>query len=628
MNTLHNVGKQVSSFELYDQLDPITGIALVVDNEDAYFAGYETGTVLDVYCPYGTQEMANTLLSQLRGQVYAGFRAENAILSPAAELGDWVTVNGGTYMLAYRSVTFGPGHMSEIAAPGESTQEHEYGWPSPETRKFDYELNKTRSMISKTNDEIMLAIYGEDGKGGLSGQMSTIRLALGNVSSKVQGLDGAYSQIDQKVNNLSFKVVGVDGKETSVKLSDGKIDLQGLVTISSLGAGGTTEIDAGRIKTGYISAERINVDDLRVQTIWGDAIRKAIVCESQNIHIGGSEGVEFSNVNIRGGAICFRKWHSTGGLDIDPLLSQIKPVAKEAGSVGTSALPFGSVHCKVLYLDGTLFSPSTLNKLQYDANISAELNSLKRFVPAAAVGYSLGSSDKPWEEARVTRLYVNGVQTREDRVTQGTANYVELNSDKQFVPSSSLGYSLGSDSRPWADGYFTKLHVGTSEVSPSKLTNGAAVYVELNGSKAFVPGGATGYSLGSAALPWAEARVSKLYIGTAEVKAVPSRIGYSATIYADMKAGKDFTPSGTGYSLGSSSMAWDNCYLGSGTIKIGANALASGTKIGFYGAAPVARQTLSTTSKNMGYTSVTSSNYLIVLSNIVGILKKMGLIAA
>ena len=55
--------------------------------------------------------------------------------------------------------------------------------------------------------------------------------------------------------------------------------------------------------------------------------------------------------------------------------------------------------------------------------------------------------------------------------------------------------------------------------------------------------------------------------------------------------------------------------------------VASGSTIGFYGTAPIVRQTISLASNNMGYTSVTSENYLFAINNIIGILKvKYGII--
>lgn len=77
--------------------------------------------------------------------------------------------------------------------------------------------------------------------------------------------------------------------------------------------------------------------------------------------------------------------------------------------------------------------------------------------------------------------------------------------------------------------------------------------------------------------------------------------------------------------LGTSSYYWHYAYIGSNTVSIGSS---STSKLGFFGTSPIARQTLSTSSNNMNYSSATSSNYLTVLNNLVGILKnKYGLIA-
>lgn len=51
----------------------------------------------------------------------------------------------------------------------------------------------------------------------------------------------------------------------SVSIDASKIDLTGYVTINSLKAGGTTQIDGGRITTGTVAAARIDVDNLYVK---------------------------------------------------------------------------------------------------------------------------------------------------------------------------------------------------------------------------------------------------------------------------------------------------------------------------------------------------------------------------
>ena len=51
----------------------------------------------------------------------------------------------------------------------------------------------------------------------------------------------------------------------SVSIDASKIDLTGYVTVNSLKAGGTTQIDGGRITTGKVAAARIDVDNLYVK---------------------------------------------------------------------------------------------------------------------------------------------------------------------------------------------------------------------------------------------------------------------------------------------------------------------------------------------------------------------------
>ena len=68
---------------------------------------------------------------------------------------------------------------------------------------------------------------------------------------------------------------------------------------------------------------------------------------------------------------------------------------------------------------------------------------------------------------------------------------------------------------------------------------------------------------------------------------------------------------------------WHYAYLGSVQVKIGSG---TSSKIGFFAGTPIARQTLSTYSQNMGYSAATSSNYLKILNNLVGILVKYGMI--
>ena len=81
MNGKHYIGKRVSHIEKYDETAPISGIALLVDDNNEFLAGDQSGFVLDIECPYGTQEMANDILAKLQGQTYKGDRKSTRLNS-------------------------------------------------------------------------------------------------------------------------------------------------------------------------------------------------------------------------------------------------------------------------------------------------------------------------------------------------------------------------------------------------------------------------------------------------------------------------------------------------------------------------------------------------------------------
>lgn len=261
MDNKHFVGKRVSSLETYNAIGPITGVALVVDENNEYQAGNDSGYVMEIECPYGTQAMADALLASLSGNIYRGYRADAAELALEAELGDGITVGGVYSMLAYRSVGFGPGHMSEIVAPGENELEHEYSYKSQAERQIERKIATTRSMITKTAEDIRLEVSKE-----LEGLSSSIDIKLDGITSTVSdSVKNLQSQIDQKVGSVSLSVSNGTSSSTITLTVDGvqvaskKIQFTGDVVFASDLTDGETTISGDNILTGSISAERIKL---------------------------------------------------------------------------------------------------------------------------------------------------------------------------------------------------------------------------------------------------------------------------------------------------------------------------------------------------------------------------------
>lgn len=237
MNGSVYVGKKALSLTEYEKTAPISGVILWVDDDNCYEAGDETGTVIEQDCPYASQEMANSLLATLQGYSYQGLEASGAKVSPIAELGDGLTVDGLYTQLAYQNIRFSTGEVMDVAAPGSDETLHEYKTDGQTTKRFTHQIAETRSLISKTSEEIRLEVSD------LGDQVSSISTKLDSITLTVQ--NGSTS------SSISMSVGGV-------VVSSQNIQMNGLVTFTGL-ANGTTTIDGACIKTGTIDADRLNL---------------------------------------------------------------------------------------------------------------------------------------------------------------------------------------------------------------------------------------------------------------------------------------------------------------------------------------------------------------------------------
>lgn len=274
------VGTKAGGLETSPQFEPISKIILLVDNENYFEAGNDTGRTLEITCPYGTQAMANNLLSSLGGYAYQPATASDALIDPAAELGDAVTVGGVYTVLAQMDTTFDSLMTADIGAPGQEEIESEYPYVSQQQSETNRQIAETRSEIKKTSTEIQLSVESQINDlsasidiqldsitstiQGQGGQISQINQTLTSINSTIQGLDGAISEIDQKVDNIRISVSNGSTSSTitltvdGVTVSSQNITMSGLVTYTGLSSG-TTTIDGACIKTGTIDADRLNL---------------------------------------------------------------------------------------------------------------------------------------------------------------------------------------------------------------------------------------------------------------------------------------------------------------------------------------------------------------------------------
>lgn len=135
-----NLNDNAAGLEFSPAFAAYTGVRLWYDDENAYFAGDETGRVMEADCPWATQEMANKMLRTISGFVYQPWEATDALLDPAAELGDGAAVGGIYGPLASITTTFDALCASDIGAPEDEEVDHEYPYLSKTRRELDRKL--------------------------------------------------------------------------------------------------------------------------------------------------------------------------------------------------------------------------------------------------------------------------------------------------------------------------------------------------------------------------------------------------------------------------------------------------------------------------------------------------------
>lgn len=148
------VNRRAQSLNVSPQFEPFSKVVINIDDNTQVSAGDDTGRVLEIDNPQGTQAMANKLLQKIRGYQYQPYTAEGALLDPAAEIGDGVSIKdtyGGIYN---KTVKFSNLMSADISAPADEEIDHEYKYESPAEKKIRREMGDVRATLLVQSNEI------------------------------------------------------------------------------------------------------------------------------------------------------------------------------------------------------------------------------------------------------------------------------------------------------------------------------------------------------------------------------------------------------------------------------------------------------------------------------------------
>ena len=229
-----------------------SGVRFLVDNEQEIFAGDETGYVYEIACPFATQAAADRLLTKMQGFIYRPFAAEAAVLNPACELGDTLSVpdgSGGSFLtgLFSSNLVFDSLCAASVSAPEDEELDHEYPYIPASERSFTRRLQNVQSELT---------------------------LQAQQIAAKVSRTGGDPSSFGWYLDADKFQLIS-NGNVVMLVNADG-LSVDGIINATSGEIGGCT-IEDGVLKVYNANIENLNaskIDDYAVvsRTIAGSAV--------------------------------------------------------------------------------------------------------------------------------------------------------------------------------------------------------------------------------------------------------------------------------------------------------------------------------------------------------------------
>ena len=507
---------------------------IVNTGDDTYVeAGTDDGDSLEVFCPWGTSDMADDILAALDGYVYRPYEARGAILDPAYEIGDRVQVNGTISILASVETTHDALCAADISAPTDNEIDHEYPYISSLNRQI-----KRRLQTIET----------------------TLYVGPESIIASVKDIDGRITQVSQTADKINWLVAsGTDASnftmtDRAVELVSASINLTGYVTFNSLTEAGSTNINGANVTTGKIAAERIDVSELKVQKVYSNTGDVVIDARFDNTVVIGGELVGWPDAGeilltapvVKLGYFSVLELDSSGntitadtyGWELGSAVYPFEYIYSEKVSVG-----LGGLNTAVLTAIGGKLLVNGSEVLTGDLAISAiksgaySLTISGSSIAPSSTDITLGSATYYFDQIFTKELKLCYSSTKSLALSCGYSGELLINGD-EYVPSklvygtyelelssdglipSSVSIDLGTAYDHFGELYSEKLNVCRDKFNYATLTCDSSGY--LNCSTSILPSSTTSYDLGSPSRLWN-------YLHTKTV-----RVYYNSYTYVDL----------------------------------------------------------------------------------------------
>lgn len=320
-----NILKRASDMTISPQFNGYSGVRIYIGTDDdgnevVYESGVMTGQVLEIKNPFGTQEMADNILADIQGYQYQPLTAENALLDPAAEMGDGVTVNGVYSGIFIKATQFGRLMASDIEAPTDEEIEHEFAMETASDRQYTRFVQQTKSMLKITNLAITAEVEARENADNAIN--ATLAIHATDIQARVskQSPDGQTS-FGWNLTDTEWTVFSGNTDNTILRASSSGLEVKGKVSATSGEIGGftigaTSIYSNGMSSMGSSQSTGVHLGTDGIKLGQNFSVDTSGNVSANNITMTGTLNIGGSTISaytLRQGAYDGYNWSSGGG---------------------------------------------------------------------------------------------------------------------------------------------------------------------------------------------------------------------------------------------------------------------------------------------------------------------------
>lgn len=440
-----------------------------------------------------------------------------------------------------------------------------------EFRAADGRLESTIESVDGELSQLTQTVSGFDLRiATAEGAVSELSLTVGGFDTRIADAEGAVSVLSQTVSGFDTRIEDAEGSVSALSQS-----LTSITTRIETAEGNISTVTQTADKINWLIASGTSSSNFtmtdRAISLVADTIDLSGYVTVSALETAGKTTINGSNI-------------TTGTIHadrIDTSMLKVKTIYATSGKVSLTEYSSNNMY---IGGDGTwnysytyIFAGSQIKLASWDgvgthALIFDTSNHCVR--PATIVDWDLGNVSYPFGKVWCESVTIRNI---------GNDGFIGFNGGTfEIVAGGSSVNRLGSSTYYWDTGYISKLYLSSS------------CYLSASGSNLQV----NGTTIGGDTNP--------------NMAGKEVRMGGSTTYYITATTGRQLRPSSSSsyyaFYLGTSSYYWHYAYIGSNTVKLGSS---TSSKLGFFSATPVTRQTVSSSA---------------TVATLISALKKYGLI--